>query len=410
MPRRSTRRHVLFAVGVLLFGWGVDAAHAQSRNQFGRADRAMAAHQLINLSIQQAISQLPPSAGQAFTFTFDPTRDTFVRSDRQGPTALLSPRTIGKGQFGARLAGSYFHVGETFDPVFYRVRPNRTTPGTPPRLFTKFGLELAADVWVVDLAVTYGITRWLDVFADLPIIVTDATADQTFAQGNTTAALRELIDFTIERTGLARQSLVERGTFPEGANVGLGRAGLGARASLYSNSFLELGTVTKVSFASPSSDQLAGSDSYAIFPRVVGEFFADAPVQAYADIGYEYDFSFAELSRLAWDVGASIPFSRGSFDLGVGGSVYDAPIKWTPDFARGDPFDDDDQGLFAEGLTLTLDEPGTNEIDNDVVNLLIGGRFAVTEQFVLSTAITVALTQNGVRPDAVGTIAVEFYP
>jgi len=29
---------------------------------------------------------------------------------------------------------------------------------------------------------------------------------------------------------------------------------------------------------------------------------------------------------------------------------------------------------------------------------------------IVSTAITVALTQNGVRPDAVGTIAVEFYP
>lgn len=381
-------------------------AAAQSRNQFGRADRANGAKQLITLSVQQAISQLPPSAGQAFTFKFDPARDTFVRSDRQGPTALLSPRTIGKGKWSARLGVSYFRVSETFDPVFYRVAPAGGT--TPQPLYAKFGLEFGADVGVFDLAGTYGVTRWLDVFLELPIVLTDAQAQQTFVPGNPSGS-RDFVDFLASRAGFDTQSLAERGTFPEGTNVGLGRVGLGARTSFYSNTFMELGAVTKFSFESPSSDELAGSDSYAIYPRLVGEFFTEAPVQVYADAGYEWDFTYSELRRFAWDVGASLPFSRGSFDLGVGGSIYDEDITWTPDTAQGDPFDDGGTGLFRNGVDMTIADPGSNRVNNDVVNLLIGGRFVITPEFVVSTAITVALTQNGVRPDAVGTIAFEYY-
>ncbi len=390
----------------MALAWGgVDLAAAQSRNQFGRADRAAGAQQLIALSVQQAISQLPPSAGQAFTFKFDPTRDTFVRSDRQGPTALLSPRTIGKGQFSARLGVSYFRLSEEFAPVFYEITPKG---GTTPTLYSKFGLDMRADVTVVDLSATYGITRWLDVFLDVPIVVVDASADQTFIGAPNAAPRRELIDLVAG--DLNRQSLAERGTFPEGTSAGIGRIGLGARNSFYANSFMELGAVTRFSFASPTPDDLSGSDSYAIFPRVVGEFFTEAPVQLYADAGYEYDFSFSELSRFAWDVGASMAFSRGSVDLGFGGSIYDSPIRWTPDTASGDPFDGGPNGAFGQGIDMTLDTPGQNEVDNDIVNLLLGGRFELTEQVLISASVTIALTNNGVRPGAVGTLGLEFYP
>lgn len=407
-PRPASRLGFLAATAVAIALVFAPMAEAQSRNQFGRADRADGAKQLITLSVQQAISQLPPSAGQAFSFKFDPKRDTFVRSDRQGPTALLSPRTIGKGQFSARLGVSYLRVSESFDPIFYAVTPKGTAPSGSQTRYAKFGLDLAADVGVFDLSATYGVLRWLDVFLDIPIVLTDATASQTFVPGNPTGN-REFIDFLASRSGFETHSLAERGTFPEGTNVGLGRVGVGARTSFYSNTFMELGAVTKFSFASPSSDELSGSDSYAIYPRLVGEFFSEAPVQAYADAGYEYDFSFNELSRFAWNVGASLPFSLGSFDLGVGGSVYDANIKWSPDTATGDPFDDGNTGVFRNGIDMMVADAGSNEVNNDVVNLLIGGRFEITQQVVVSTAITVALTKNGVRPDAVGTIAVEYY-
>ncbi len=402
---------VWIAIAVLALGGpSVREAGAQSRNQFGRAGRAEGAAQLVTLSVQQAISQLPPSAGQAFSFRFDPARDTFVRSDRHGPTVLLSPRTIGDGRFSARVGVSYFRLSAEFAPVFYEVSP-KGEADLPP-VYTKFGLEMQANVTVVDLSATYGVTRWLDAFVDVPIVVVDASASQTFGKGVVADESREFVDFLIERGGLDRQSLAERGTFPAGTNAGLGRVGLGARTSFYSNTFLELGAVTRLSFPSPSSDVLAGSDSFAIYPRVVGELFSEAPAQVYVDAGYDYDFSFAELRRFAWSVGASMPLPAGSIDLGFTGSIYDTPITWTPATAQGDPFvpDGDPSGPFADGIDMVLDEPGSNTVDNDVVNLVFGGRLELTEQFVVSAGVTVALTQNGVRPDAVGTLALEYYP
>ena len=413
LPTPFAKRRLWFAAlaTVALSLFAPTLGIAQSRNQFGRADRAAGAGQLITLAVQQAISQLPPTAGQSFTFRFDPGKDTFVRSDRQGPTVLLSPRTIGKGTFSARMGVSYFRLSGKFDPVFYRVEPKRPAGEPAPSSFTKFGLEMSADVVVVDLSATYGVARWLDVFLDLPIVVVDASADQLFfdAGGSVqTVPRREMFDPLVSLAGYSRQSLADRGAFNEGTHVGVGRIGLGARTPFYANQYMELGAVTRFSFASPSSEEFAGSDSYAIYPRLVGEFFTEAPAQLFVDVGYEYDFSFSELSRFAWDVGVSMPFTRGSVDIGVGGSIYDSPIKWTPDTAQGDPTGDSN-GLFANGSTLTLDVAGQNEVDNDTVNLLLGGKFAVTENVVLSGAVTVALTNNGVRPDAVGTLAFEVY-
>lgn len=383
-------------------------ARAQSRNQFGRADRASAAGDLITLSVQQAISQLPPTAGQSFTYAFDPATDTFEPSERQGPTVLVSPRTIGEGMFAARLGVSYFQLQESFDPVFYRIRGPNDADGNDP-LVAKFGLNLGANVTLIDLTATYGVAAWLDVFLDLPIVIVDADASQTYVERGQGALFvggnRALVD-RAEEISVFQQSLGLRGTFNEGTNVGVGRIGVGARTPFYANEFMEVGLVTRFSFASPTPDDYSGSDSYAIYPRVVAELFSDQVAQLYADVGYEYDFSIAELRRFAWSTGASMPFSKGSIDVGVSGSIYDTPVRWTPDTATGDPVGDD---RFRDGLLFEIDDPSTNTVDTDVVNLLLGGKFQIWDNTMLAGSLLIALTDNGIRPDVAGTLSIEVY-
>jgi hypothetical protein len=369
---------------------------------------------MIILGVQQAISQLPPAQGQAFTYFYDRKLSTYVRSERLGPTQFTSPRTIGAGSLNARFAVSYFRLDEEFSPIFYEVSSNSRTGGgeTTPIGFTQFGLDVEADVTVFDLAVTYGVLDRLDVFLDLPVVLVDASADQTFyALGEPPRVIvgpkRIFGPEVTERLGTRRQSLSERGTFNGGSNVGLGRVGLGVKALLYETEDLAVGAVGKLSLASPSSDEFAGSDTFALFPRVAGAFFLDAPAQLYVDAGYEYDFSASELSRFAWDAGLSMPIARASIDVGVGGSVYDTPIRWTPLEAQGDPFDDPD-GIYVNGTTLRVDDPDETELDTNFVNVLIGGKLKLSERIVVSAAVTVPVA-GGFAPDAIGTIGLEAY-
>src|SRR5882672_5366874 len=63
--------------------------------QFGAQCRADAASKMIVLGVQQGISSLPPTSGQSFSYEFNPELDTYVTSERLGPTSFRAPQTIG---------------------------------------------------------------------------------------------------------------------------------------------------------------------------------------------------------------------------------------------------------------------------------------------------------------------------
>src|SRR5215470_3350275 len=101
--------------------WWPASGRAQE-NQFGGQDRADAARRMIVLGVQQGISSLPPMSGQAFSYEFDPARDTYVRSKRLGPTVLRSPQTLGAGHLSLRVATSYFALSGSPGPIPYYVQ------------------------------------------------------------------------------------------------------------------------------------------------------------------------------------------------------------------------------------------------------------------------------------------------
>src|SRR5579862_5121466 len=80
---------------------------ASGSNQFGGQSRADAASEMIVLGVQQGISSLPPTSGQAFTYDYNAELGTFVASEQLGPTVLRSPQTIGANRFSVRVAASY---------------------------------------------------------------------------------------------------------------------------------------------------------------------------------------------------------------------------------------------------------------------------------------------------------------
>src|SRR5262245_57844797 len=129
------------ALSMLLVAAGVEA---QNQNPFGLQDRADAASQMIVLGVQQGISSLPPTSGQAFTYDYNAELGTFVESEQLGPTVLRSTQTIGANRLSLRFATSYFELGETFDPINYSATGGPIPPGTTA--FTAFGMSADANV------------------------------------------------------------------------------------------------------------------------------------------------------------------------------------------------------------------------------------------------------------------------
>ena len=321
------------------------------QNQFGLQDRADAASQMIVLGVQQGISSLPPTSGQAFTYDYNAELGTFVESEQLGPTVLRSTQTIGAKRLSLRFATSYFELGETFDPIFY-------TADTLPESFTLFGMSANADVVSFNAAATYGFTDRIEATINIPFSVVQAKASQTFLTHATAVSAAEpgggarsspclarpgetgpqtvRAALNADAVALRELSFTALGAdFNTGKSVGLGRISVGAKGVLLANDWGELAASGEFFCNSPSQAEFAGSNSPSILPRVIGQVHAAKRLNLHADAGYEYDFDVDELSRFVWNAGLSVPIVNATFDLGVGGSLFDESIKWTPVTATG---------------------------------------------------------------------------
>lgn len=426
---RKGTRTALVALTLVAAG---GAALAQS-DQFGGRSRSAAATKMTILAVQQGISSLPPTSGQSFTYEFDPEIQTSVRSEQLGATSFRSTQTVGDGKLSLRGAVSFFELSDTFGPVKYLAEfDDQILTGV-----AGFGLHASAKVTLINLAANYGIGDRFELTFNLPVVLTktkasqvfstavaDADSEQPIVSGATISetlsedpAVRaeqiadldadfdELISDDCDRGDdqcltYRRDSLENiRPPYNEGSHSGIGRISVGAKYMFLDTAMADLAFSTELFFPSPNEEEFAGSESGAVLPRLIGYFPFSKYFRVHSDVGYDLDFDESELRRLVWNVGASVPVSRFTFDLGAGGSLFDTPIRWTPD---------DTTGAGPLG-TVRLTALGDNTLGDDYVDLLVGGKMRLTDAMVISAALTIPLNDQGFRADVVGTGAFEVY-
>lgn len=408
-------RRLQISLVALFVGLVLRAPAGAQENQFGGQDRANAARHMIVLAVEQGIASLPPVSGQAFSYEYDPATDTYARSKRLGPTSLRSTQTIGEGKLSLRLATSYMELADSFGPMTYALAPeDPSLPG--PRGFAKFGLTAKAKVGLINLAASYGLTQRLELTLNVPLVVVDVQASQSFTTRPDTlsvppgqavlsgASTQEGLDELLRTGGLVfrRETFRDLGfSFNDGTHVGLGRISVGGKAVLYAGQRLRLAVTPEFFFPSPNEAQFAGSESASIAPRLVAQLSLAEWLKLHQDAGYDYDFSEAELRRFVWDTGVSVPLRRLTFDCGIGGSVFDTPIEWTPRVALG--------AATATFPATTATALGDNTIGDTFIDMLLGIKLRVSDHAVISGAVTVPLNDQGFRPAAIGTLAVEQY-
>jgi Putative MetA-pathway of phenol degradation len=394
---------------------GGDVRAQTTPNQFGAQDRADAASRMIVIAVQQGISSLPPTSGQSFVYDFDPVLDTYVASQRLGPISFRTPLTVGKGRFSVRVAGSYFSLSRSFGPVPYSIT-NRTD-GSPVG-FTQFGLQAKATVGLINVGANYGLTDTVEINVNFPIAIVDASAKQQYP------ILRSDADLPPGKApvqgsntlGLLRDQLAPGGPlvirsesfgasgkrFNDGTSAGLGRVSLGTRVVLLSREHFRLAGSGEMFLPSPNQDEFAGSDSTAILPRLIGMYELSEEFRLHLDVGYDWDFEVAELSRFTWNVGTSVALTNLTLDFGFGGSEFAKAIRWTPPTAAafGSP-------IFTDGLDLKAE--GDIELGTTYADFLGGFKVKIADNAVLGGSVSVPITTDGFRPAAIGTVAAEIY-
>jgi outer membrane putative beta-barrel porin/alpha-amylase len=381
---------------------------------------------MIVLGVEQGISSLPPTSGQSFSYEFDPSLDTYVASERLGPTSFRSPQTVGVGHSSLRLAASYFELADSFEPIPYIVNDSSGHPLGALAL----GAKADAQVGLLNLSFNHGFTDRFEMSINLPVVVVDAHGAEIFTSRAGTSSLpaREapvsgpaiVINPTTGKPDIP-QTLVNLNTalhenllflrkesfgalgfrFNSENHLGIGRIGLGAKGLLYTDRVVQLAVAPEVFLPSPSEGSFAGSDTGAILPRVVAAFSLSDALKLHVDAGYAYDFEVDELRRIVWNFGPSLALNGATFDVGVSGSKFNSGIAWTPASASFRAFD---------GSTLTLQQAaGSNRLGSNFIDALVGVKVRLGEKSVLSGSVNVPLNNEGFRAPAVGTVAGELY-
>ncbi|MEP6593422.1 MAG: hypothetical protein ABJC51_07010 [Acidobacteriota bacterium] len=133
---------------------------------------------LMNIALTSQLTAVPvPSPASGFTYKFDPSTGTFVRSTRSfGPILADRGETIGRGRiaFGSNLQFFSFDRldGTSLSdvPAIFRHDAYRSTGGRSDVIATRNTIQ--ATVTQFTGALTYGLTDRIDISAAVPIVRT----------------------------------------------------------------------------------------------------------------------------------------------------------------------------------------------------------------------------------------------
>jgi len=448
---------VLLAVMTSLIASGV--ARAQfNPNQFGGADRAAAAQQMIILGVQQQISLLPPTSGQSFEYEYDSNLGVMVPTEMLGPTSFRSPQTIAPGKLSIRGSYSYFKLSQNFAPIEYLAEFKQPIlingQLLQPAGIVGFGLDASAQTQLFNLSAVYGVSDRIELEFNLPIVVVNARARQLSSTTVSNASLptqdptlsgvfqpeplstdpptrQQEIDALSDVYGEAlappngpcdispdecltyRSDSLEALGFPfnEGTNAGLGRISLGAKGQIYGGGkegIFDLAASVELFMPSPFPERFAGSSTAAVLPRVIGQARLHRYLRLHTDLGYNIDFSESTLRGLMWNVGTSVPIQSFVADFGFGGSLYNSAINWTPKQATG-TFTQTQMGGVTNVSTIAMTALGDTSLGDNYVDFLLGLKYHLLEQVVVTGGVNVPINDQGFRPAAAGTVACEVY-
>jgi hypothetical protein len=247
----------------------------------------------MNIALIQQLGALPmPSPASGFTYTFDSTTGTFVRSTQSfGPILAERSETIGRGRFAFGYNLQHFSF-ESFDglrlshinSVFTHDDAN-LGGGRSDIITTKNTINAAVTQTAISL--TYGATERLDVSLGVPLVRT---------------SLSVISDATIHRIGTASDDAIhffrdpdapdglgnERIFVGQGSAFGLGDIVVRAKGTAFKNTRggLALGLETRLPTGNEENLLGSGALGVKVFGAMSSSFGRVAP---HLNLGYQWN-------------------------------------------------------------------------------------------------------------------------
>ena len=336
------------------------------------------------------------SASSSVIYRFDPTLDTPAASPGlPGPIFGERAETVGKGRVDLTASYSFVRLatinGEPLDDLvnrrtvgnrflFFRVRggamleDGRFTTILPVHATVDIGVE----AHIVSASLTYGVTPDLDVNVTLPVIRTSLNLDATsvvpdprfpsFAlPPGSEHAGTDVLSASAESAGvgdlLLRAKYIVRRGAPADVALGLG-----------------------LSLPTGRADDFQGAGTTRVLPNVIASRVLANRVELLANAGMDLDAGDVSRSAVRWVLGGTISVVE---RLAV-------PIVFLGRHELGAP---------ADPIRL----PFFFQIErSDAVDASVGIRWRFVESALLSANALVPLNREGLRPNVVPTVNVEW--
>ena len=260
----------------------------------------------VNVALVQQLGALPiPSPASGFTYSFDDTTGTFIRSTQSfGPILADRAETIGRGRFAYGMALQQFSFG-TFDGLRLSHIPGVFTHddfelgGGRTDVITTDN-SIAASVTQTTLSLTYGATEHLDLSIGVPIVNTSLSIASNATIHRLGTDSNPAIHFFRDSDAPGTYGN-ERTFVSQGSASGLGDVILRAKETLFKKSSAGLAVGVEARLPTGQEENLLGSGALGIkvFSAASAIYGHVAP---HVNVGYQWNGS----SLLAGDVAAGV--------------------------------------------------------------------------------------------------------
>jgi Putative MetA-pathway of phenol degradation len=335
----------------------------------------------LNEQITSQIGIFPFSSSvSGFTFAFDPSLGTFLRTTESlGPLFAERAPTLGKGKLNLHFSYTFFTY-DTFEgkslshfPVTARHEPDVIGfPDTREQFeldTVRIDLDIKLRVQIFAFAATYGITDRLDVGVFLPITSVDmdvksharvavSPSNTLFPNVHTFAGGPESPDDAAH-----------------GYAFGLGDIVLRAKYSLLKSDVIDVSGAFLTTLATGNHQDFLGSGATTLRPFLVLSRTLFDVLTPHLNIGYEFNLDRGHQSAVQYALG---------FDVGT-------PI-WT-----------------VAGEILGSHEPAGDGIGDHILNGSLGVKWNPWKQLLVLANAQVPLNRNsGLRSDLILTFGAEY--
>jgi hypothetical protein len=336
------------------------------------------------------------SASSSITYVYDPVLETMERRTTvAGPIIGERAETIGRGQINLATAYSYVHLttidGDDLDHLVNAPWVNGRAIVFPVRggltlangRFTNFlpvhvVADLDVEAHIVAPSITYGITPDLDFNLTLPLLYTSLAVTAHTRVPDPRFPQFALVPGDPNAQASSRSESDDA--------VGIGDVLLRAKYLLLRSSWIDVAVQLGLSLPTGNEDDLQGTGTTRVQPTLVlSHVFADR-IEPLLNVGVDYDADAVGRSVVRWAAGATAR---------VVGPVSAAFVV----LARHELAAQSDQ--IANPFFFQLER-------NDQYDAALDMRWGFAEQGSLGLNVTLPLNGQGLRPEVIPTLVVEY--